>query len=103
MPQSTVMADERPSRQPRFSDDSSTSRFEQLLHPVRVFYRMEWGKDNTSDPEKRKSRNPCGAATERAATGTRTLDLRFTKASLYQLSYGGDFLPEMQRQDSRTR
>ncbi len=25
----------------------------------------------------------------RAATGTRTLDLRFTKASLYQLSYGG--------------
>src|SRR5436190_344726 len=28
----------------------------------------------------------------RAATGTRTLDLCFTKASLYQLSYGGQLL-----------
>lgn len=27
-----------------------------------------------------------------AARGTRTLDLRFTKASLYQLSYGGKCL-----------
>jgi hypothetical protein len=30
----------------------------------------------------------------RAATGTRTLDLRFTKASLYQLSYGGKLMAE---------
>ena len=31
-----------------------------------------------------------GGFVVRAATGTRTPDLRFTKASLYQLSYGGE-------------
>jgi hypothetical protein len=42
-------------------------------------------------PKNSKRRKPFRLAAfwKGAATGTRTLDLRFTKASLYQLSYGG--------------